>query len=452
MTPEIRDHIFISYRRDDARGASGRLYDWLRIAFGREHVFRDVHSIGIGKWRDKIDRALACSSVCVAVVGPRWANAENLPRLHRADDMVRHELVSALACSDLLLVPALVEGAELPNTADLPTELRPIFDVWNAHPITEAGWEGDTRRLIEEIAKGTSLPVGPDFDVLLHDVSAARQRFSELEQTSRLQAEQLEAQRRAIDDLTSKLADTSATERPGLAAAFAALALGDSRAAEDAFEREYDAQSRVLESARQTMVEAARNVANLALSRDVAKAVTFYRKALEIEPGHAETLRLLGGALMLHGELSAATSAFSDSLRVAIADKNEWGEMAAQGGLGDVHVQSGDLRSAHAAYAVALGLAERRLARPGQHRVASRPRREPQQDRRRAGGAGRRPGGAGGAPQEPGDRRGAGCGRPDQHRVASRPRREPPQDRRHAGGAGRRPGGAGGLPQEPGDR
>jgi len=24
----VRDHIFISYRRDDARGASGRLYDW----------------------------------------------------------------------------------------------------------------------------------------------------------------------------------------------------------------------------------------------------------------------------------------------------------------------------------------------------------------------------------------------------------------------------------------
>ena len=47
--------IFISYRSDDARGASGRIWDWLRIAFGREQVFRDVTSIGPGKWRDKID-------------------------------------------------------------------------------------------------------------------------------------------------------------------------------------------------------------------------------------------------------------------------------------------------------------------------------------------------------------------------------------------------------------
>jgi len=67
--PAVRDHIFISYRRDDARGASGRLYDWLRIGFGRERVFRDVHSIGVGKWRDKIDEALARSSVCIAVIG-----------------------------------------------------------------------------------------------------------------------------------------------------------------------------------------------------------------------------------------------------------------------------------------------------------------------------------------------------------------------------------------------
>jgi len=76
---EIRDHIFISYRRD---GARGRLYDWFRIAFGRERVFRHVHNIGVSKWPDKIDAALARSAVCLAVIGPRWANTDNLPRLH----------------------------------------------------------------------------------------------------------------------------------------------------------------------------------------------------------------------------------------------------------------------------------------------------------------------------------------------------------------------------------
>jgi hypothetical protein len=109
-----RDSIFISYRHNDARGASGRLYDWLRIAFGRERVFRDVATIGIGPWRERIDRALARTAVCVAVIGPRWASAANLSRLHSSDDTLRHELVTALAALDVSLVPALVEGAEIP--------------------------------------------------------------------------------------------------------------------------------------------------------------------------------------------------------------------------------------------------------------------------------------------------------------------------------------------------
>ena len=113
-----RDYIFISYRRDDARGASGRLYDWLRIAFGRERVFRDVATIGIGQWRENINRALTRSAVCVAVIGPRWASPENLSRLHDGGDMVRHELVTALA-TPMFARPDLVEGAEIPQAAHL---------------------------------------------------------------------------------------------------------------------------------------------------------------------------------------------------------------------------------------------------------------------------------------------------------------------------------------------
>ena len=61
-----KGNIFISYRRDDARGASGRLYDWMRIAFGSDRVFRDVNNIAVGKWRDRIDCALSRSTVCLA--------------------------------------------------------------------------------------------------------------------------------------------------------------------------------------------------------------------------------------------------------------------------------------------------------------------------------------------------------------------------------------------------
>src|SRR5271157_2675274 len=175
---EGRDHIFISYRRDDARGASGRLYDWLRIAFGGDRVFRDVHSIGVGKWRDEIDDALARSAVCVAVIGPRWANADNLARLHDESDLVRHELAKSLASVDLSVVRGLVGGAEVPKTPDLPPVLRPLFDIWNARRVTEDGWEDDTRRLITEIARAARLSAKPDLDTLLRDAGAAQQRVT----------------------------------------------------------------------------------------------------------------------------------------------------------------------------------------------------------------------------------------------------------------------------------
>lgn len=360
--PMDRDHIFISYRRDDARGASGRVYDWLRIGFGRERVFRDVHSIGVGKWRDKIDAALARSAACVAVIGPRWANADDLPRLHDPVDMVRHELVVALACDDITLVPTLVEGAAVPKLADLPPELQALFSVWNARPVSEGGWEDDIRRLIAEIAAATQLPVGLDLDTLLLDVGAAQQRVAELEQARHLQAEQIDALRRTVDELTAKLAGASATERPGLAAAFAELAQGNALTAENAFEREYEAQARLADEARRTMAEAARNVANLALLRDVAKAASFYRKALAVEPGHAETARLLGRALIVLGDIKGAEAMLARSLDSARASGDSWGEMTARVGIGDVFRTSGNLAAADHAYKEALGLAEQRLA------------------------------------------------------------------------------------------
>ena len=84
--------VFISYRRGDSlerRGPSRD--DWLRIAFGRDHAFRDVASIGAGKWRNKIDAALADSAICVAVIGVRWLDEAHAKRLHDDNDVLRHE-------------------------------------------------------------------------------------------------------------------------------------------------------------------------------------------------------------------------------------------------------------------------------------------------------------------------------------------------------------------------
>jgi tetratricopeptide (TPR) repeat protein len=130
-----------------------------------------------------------------------------------------------------------------------------------------------------------------------------------------------------VDELTRKLAEAAPAERPARAAAFAALAQGDSLAAEGLFEREYDAQSYAADEASQQMAEAARNVGNLALLRDITKAVSFYRKALAVDPEHAETARLLGLAFVLIGDSIGAHGAFSRSLAAAVEQGDKWGRI-----------------------------------------------------------------------------------------------------------------------------
>lgn len=357
-----RNAIFISYRRDDARGASGRLYDWLRIAFGREQVFRDVASLGAGRWRQKIDAALARSCAVVAVIGPRWGNTDNLPRLADPTDLVRHELLTALGDGDLAVVlPTLVEGFSLrdvgPLTAQLPTELRPLFGEWNAIALTDEGWEDDTRRIIHAIADETGLNVGPDLDTLLRHTGQAIQRLAEIEQERNFQRDQIDALRRTVDELTAKLADEPANRAP-LAEALAALGRGETRQAEDAFEAEYDLQIKRVDAARKAQADAARNVANLAMLWDVNKAVAFYRKALEVEPEHTESWRQLGIALNLAGNLGDARKAFKHSLTLATETDNAWGCMAALDNIGDTDYAEGRLSNATSNYREALAIAE----------------------------------------------------------------------------------------------
>ena len=359
----IRGLIFVSYRRDDTRGSSGRIYDWLRIGFGREQVFRDVHSIGVGKWRDKINDALSRSAACVAVVGLRWAEGENLQRLRDQSDMVRHELLTALADDKVVMVPTLVEGAPLPDRKQLPSELQPLFDEWNARTLSEDGLEDDVRRLIVEIAEATSLSVRPDLDFFLRNSGAAKRRVAEGEPARKLQSDQVGALRHTIDDLTHRLAEASSGEHQELAEAFAALTRGDSLAAEDAFEREFETRDQAEEVARKQKAHAARNVANLALLRDVTKAVAFYRMALLAHSGDPKTAHLLGRALILIGDLNGAKEAMTQSLKAARDQDDQWSETAAQLGLGDVLLAQGDSAGALAAYHKGLQIAEALNAR-----------------------------------------------------------------------------------------
>ena len=92
--------IFISYRRDDAEGQAGRLFEDLANTFGAERVFMDVTGIEPGRdFRRVIERQIASCSVLLAIIGKDWLTASDDKGARRLDDpldFVRLETSSAL--------------------------------------------------------------------------------------------------------------------------------------------------------------------------------------------------------------------------------------------------------------------------------------------------------------------------------------------------------------------
>jgi hypothetical protein len=106
--------IFISYRRQDSNHLAGRLYDRLADRFGTGQVFIDVDAIEPGvDFAKEINRAVAASTVLLAVIGPNWltaADERGRRRLDNPGDFVRLEIEAALA-RDVRVIPILGEGA-----------------------------------------------------------------------------------------------------------------------------------------------------------------------------------------------------------------------------------------------------------------------------------------------------------------------------------------------------
>ena len=65
--------IFISYRRDDSAGTTGRIYDRLTGSFPRDKVFMDVDAAMHGlDFVRVLDEKIASSAIVAVVIGPNW--------------------------------------------------------------------------------------------------------------------------------------------------------------------------------------------------------------------------------------------------------------------------------------------------------------------------------------------------------------------------------------------
>ena len=152
--------IFLSYRRDDAAGWTGRLADDLRREFPGHHVFYDLASIEIGEdFVDAMRRSLADCAVVLVMIGRNWLNTKDDAgnrRLDDPEDWVRIEVAEALQRQGLRVVPVLVGGASMPKAVDLPEPLK-LLARRNAHEISDRRWEYDVTQLVAALKKIPSL-------------------------------------------------------------------------------------------------------------------------------------------------------------------------------------------------------------------------------------------------------------------------------------------------------
>lgn len=156
----MKHSIFISYRRDDAEGEAGRLYDDLVRAFSEDSVFMDVAGIAPGlDFRKAIDDNVSGCGVFLAIIGAQWATitgADGQRRLDSADDFVRLEVASALN-RNIAVIPVLVHEARMPHPDQLPDNIKDLA-YRNSVEISHARWNSDVQLLVKALEQYMETP------------------------------------------------------------------------------------------------------------------------------------------------------------------------------------------------------------------------------------------------------------------------------------------------------
>jgi hypothetical protein len=145
--------IFISYRREDTAGHAGRLYDRLNAAFGKEQVFMDMDSIGVGAdFVSTLQEKIKSCYALIALIGPQWLTSRGDDKLRRLDDpgdFVRLEISTALN-RQIAVIPVLVGGVVMPSAKDLPADLVALARR-QAIEVSDTRFHEDVTRLIETL-------------------------------------------------------------------------------------------------------------------------------------------------------------------------------------------------------------------------------------------------------------------------------------------------------------
>lgn len=145
--------VFISYRREDSEGQARALFQDLVARLGRDSVFMDVDSIGLGQdFRQVLQERLATCDVMLALIGRDWLDGKDKSGRRRLDnpgDFVRMEIAAALK-RNIPVTPLLLHGAQMPTTEQLPEDLSDLA-YRNGFELSHNRWESDVQELVKRL-------------------------------------------------------------------------------------------------------------------------------------------------------------------------------------------------------------------------------------------------------------------------------------------------------------
>jgi hypothetical protein len=196
--------IFISYRRGDDPGNTGRLFDRMQEVFRPEQLFMDVDSIAPGlDFVAVLEEQVAKCDVLLAVIGRYWTDIRDETGARRLDnprDFVRIEIESALNQSKRV-IPVLVGAARMPDSDELPESMKPLAR-HNAVRLTHERFRADAHGLIKAVQQALD-----DVEVLrqaqaeaTRQAKAAEERKREVEAANERAKAEREAEEKARQD------------------------------------------------------------------------------------------------------------------------------------------------------------------------------------------------------------------------------------------------------------
>ena len=158
--PKGSPAIFISYRRSDSEGQSGRLFKDLCDRFGKDAVFIDVARMKKGlDFRRVLDEQLASCGVLLAIIGDGWLNAVDVEGKRRLDDphdFTRTEIAAALK-RNIPVIPVLVQNARMPREDQLPDDLKELI-YRDGVELRHIHWDSDVNDLMNALTAYVSVP------------------------------------------------------------------------------------------------------------------------------------------------------------------------------------------------------------------------------------------------------------------------------------------------------